>query len=39
LSFLPTPQTSNKGNKLQISKCLLRVLLCNKEKRNAGYCH
>ena len=26
-------QLKNNGNKLQISKCLFRVLLCNKEKR------
>ena len=29
---------SNNGNKLQISKCLFRVLLTKKEKRNSENC-
>ena len=31
-------QLKNNGNKLQISKCLFRVLLSKKEKRNAENC-
>ena len=31
-------QLKNNGNKLQISKCLFRVLLSKKEKRNTKNC-
>ena len=31
-------QSKNNGNKLQISKCLFRVLLSKEEKRNAENC-
>ena len=31
-------QLKNIGNKLQISKCLFRVLLSKKEKRNTENC-